>query len=329
MNHRIPCDIIQDLMPMYMDGLTSQGTDREIREHLEECGPCREMYERMKKDVEGEGPKKAIDEAEIDYLKKVRKSNLRHVILAAAAVCLAGIWALAMKLFVIGSPTDAYMITYSDINGGQLNVGGVLYDSAAAYRGYRLVPGKDGTQELVIYACLPSPWNREGVFNLEMNLPPRGTQMDIKGMTVESDGTITGSRANSLYQARNPYIGDASADGKLAGLLGISKELGEFKNELWTSREPYGWTLKFERSASNSAVFEEKMKAYACVLIALTDNLGQVSWTYTVELEDGPVERQGSITAQECSEYVGAPVKSFADDPKEVQKLLDLLGIGE
>ena len=30
----------------------------------------------------------------------------------------------------------------------------------------------------------------------------------------------------------------------------------------------------------------------ACVLIALTDNLGQVSWNYTVELEQGPVLRQ-------------------------------------
>ena len=48
MNHRIPCEIIQDLMPMYADGLTSETTDREIRSHLEECETCREMYERMR-----------------------------------------------------------------------------------------------------------------------------------------------------------------------------------------------------------------------------------------------------------------------------------------
>ena len=42
MNHRIPCEIIQDLMPMYADGLTSETTDREIRSHLEECETCRE-----------------------------------------------------------------------------------------------------------------------------------------------------------------------------------------------------------------------------------------------------------------------------------------------
>ncbi len=53
------------------------------------------------------------------------------------------------------------------------------------------------------------------------------------------------------------------------------------------------------------------MKAYACVLIALTDNLGQVSWNYTVELEQGPVLRHGTITEEECGEMVGAPVKTF------------------
>lgn len=66
---------------------------------------------------------------------------------------------------------------------------------------------------------------------------------------------------------------------------------------------PYGWTLDFEVGVSNSAVFEEKMKAYSCMLIAPTDNLGQVGWTYTVELEDGPVQRSGAMTEQETQFY--------------------------
>ena len=140
---------------------------------------------------------------------------------------------------------------------------------------------------------------------------------------------MVSSLANELYRARNPYIGDASADGRLSGTLGISRELGSFKNELQTSGEPYGWTLNFEESTSNSAVFEERMKAYACVLIALTDNLGQVSWNYTVELEQGPVLRHGTITEEECGEMVGAPVKTFADSPEGIEQLIERLGIGQ
>lgn len=325
MNHKIPCEVIQDLLPMYTDGLTSEETSREIQEHLEECGICREMYGRMKKEVEYSTPGAGKDQGEIDYLKKVRSRNIRNVVLGAAAVFLLMAAAAYVKLFVIGHPTDSYIVTYTDVHDGQLRVGGLLYDSASVYRSYRLAEGKDGTQELVIYTCLPSPGNHEGSFNLELGLPPEGTQLDMNGITVKSDGTVISKKANDLYKAKNPYIGDASADGKLSGTLGISMELGSFKNELQTSHEPYGWTLKFEKSASNSMVFEERMKAYACVLTALTDNLGQVSWIYTVELEQGPAERTGTMTAQDCSEYLGAPVKSFGGSPEQVQELLDIL----
>ena len=179
-----------------------------------------------------------------------------------------------------------------------------------------------------IYSCLPSFWNRSGTFNLELRLPGGGKDLYIQGITIKSSGTVVSSLANELYRARNPYIGDASADGSLSGTLGISRELGSFKNELQTSGEPYGWTLNFEESTSNSAVFEERMKAYACVLIALTDNLGQVSWNYTVELEQGPVLRHGTITEEECGEMVGAPVKTFADSPEGIEQLIKQLGIG-
>lgn len=329
MNHRIPCEIVQDLMPMYVDGLTSEATSREVGEHLKECGPCREMYERMKKEVAQAGSETGAQGDEIDYLKKVRRRNLRNVILMAAAVFIIMIAAVCAKLFIIGSPNDSYMVTYTDVNQGQLGVGGVFYGSASVYRGYKIVQGEGDNTKLIIYTCLPSFWNHDGSFNLELDLPEKGARLDIGGITVNGDGTVISRQANQLYKGRNPYIGDVSANGKLASLLGISKELGNFKNELQTSSEPYGWTLRFEESASNSAVFEERMRAYACVLIALTDNLGQVSWTYTVETQDGPVTRNGSITEKEGSEYVGAPVKSFADSPDSVQKLLDLLEIGE
>ena len=72
MNHKIPCEVIRDLLPLYADGLTSEASGQEIREHLEQCGECREMYQRMKKDVEGEG-RSAKEEGQIDYLKKEEK----------------------------------------------------------------------------------------------------------------------------------------------------------------------------------------------------------------------------------------------------------------
>lgn len=327
MSHKIPCEIIRDLMPLYVDGLTSEATDWEVKGHLEECEPCRLVYERMKQEVKGEGAAPQEGGNGIDYLKKVRKRNIRNVVAGAAAVFLVMTAALVVKLFILGYPTDSYIVTYTNINDNRVQTGGTFYGSAAVFSRYKLVPGADGTDELVVYACLPSFWNRSGTFNLDMALPADGRQMDLNGITVKGDGTIISKLANELYQARNPYIGDASADGKLAGIAGIGRTLGSYKNELQTTSEPYGWTLNFEDSVANSAVFEEKMKTYSCLLIALTGNLGQVTWNYTVESAEGQLQRSGTMTENQCSDYAGAPIKSFAESPEEVQKLCELLGI--
>ena len=91
--------------------------------------------------------------------------------------------------------------------------------------------------------------------------------------------------------------------------------------------KPYGWTFHFTDSVRNGIRFDERMMDYACVLIAMTDNLSEVSWTYTVETEAGTVERSGHVTQEECDAYVGSLVKDFADSPEGVQELLDILDI--
>ena len=87
MKDKIPCDIIQDLLPLYADGLTRENTGKEIEEHLKECALCRESYDRMKSSVEAcvRGQKQEA-EREIDYLKAVKKRNIRNMVLGAADV---------------------------------------------------------------------------------------------------------------------------------------------------------------------------------------------------------------------------------------------------
>lgn len=329
MKYNIPCELIQDLLPLFVDGLTSEVTSQEIKAHLEGCEACRERWERMERQIEGESrTKREEEEREIDYLKKVRKNSRRRLLTGALAALLIVAAAAFVKLFVIGYPVDSYYITYTNVNDKTINFGGVFYDSAAVYSRYKLAREADGPDRLVVYACLPSPWNRSGVFNLEMDLPETGKGVDIGGIVIKSDGTVISKLAGQLFQARNPYIGDASADGRLAGALGVGT-LGAYTNELQTSQEPYGWKLLFEDGVSNSAVFEERMKQYACVLIALTGNLGEMSWSYTVETESGPMERESKMTEADCDQYLGRPVKSFAASPEKVQELLDLLDIGK
>ena len=45
---KIPCEIIQDLLPSYIDELTSDVTNREVEAHMTECEQCRNVFRQMK-----------------------------------------------------------------------------------------------------------------------------------------------------------------------------------------------------------------------------------------------------------------------------------------
>lgn len=324
----IPCEIINDLLPLYVDGLTCDETNRQIREHMESCESCRGNFQRMKEAFAGEeSEKQKADRQEIDYLKKLRKKGFKRILLGAVLAIVFILMAAFLKLFVIGYPSNAYQITYVDVREQQLALGGSFYDSASVYNRYKTIQRRDGTTELVLYVCLPSAWNRSGVFNLDIDLSQIKTDLAINGLTVKRDGTVITKLANDLYQAKHPYVGDMPANSRIAQLLRIGDTLGNYSNELQTSREPYGWTFDFGDRLANSKVFEAKMKSNASILMALIDNLDEVSWSYRIETESGPTERKRKVTREECSEWLGAPLISFSESPESVQELLNILGI--
>ena len=93
MKNDLSCEVVRDLLPSYIDGLTSEETSRLVRAHLVACEACREVHREM---TGGEPPR--AEEPEIDYLKKVRSSGkrLRRIaILAGCAVialAVAAVW---------------------------------------------------------------------------------------------------------------------------------------------------------------------------------------------------------------------------------------------
>ena len=54
------CKIVQDLLPNYIDKLTSEKTNSFVKKHLEECNECHEIIENMKKDFEKEKKEREI-----------------------------------------------------------------------------------------------------------------------------------------------------------------------------------------------------------------------------------------------------------------------------
>lgn len=76
MENKEKCKIVQDLLPNYIDKLTSEETNSFIEKHLEECNECNEIIENMKKDFEKE--KNEINEKSIKYAKKYKR-KVKHL----------------------------------------------------------------------------------------------------------------------------------------------------------------------------------------------------------------------------------------------------------
>lgn len=78
------CCIVRDLLPGYIDGLTSEETNEEIRIHLENCSACNTVYRQMSEEIPIEAQ---AAEKEIDFLKKLKERMHRKYALVALSTC--------------------------------------------------------------------------------------------------------------------------------------------------------------------------------------------------------------------------------------------------
>ena len=92
------CDIIRDLLPAYIEGLTSAASNEEIEEHLADCGECRTFHSEMAGEIREVVP--VAGDKEVDCLKKVRISYIRRAALAVGSVVVCLL--LLIALFALG-----------------------------------------------------------------------------------------------------------------------------------------------------------------------------------------------------------------------------------
>ena len=100
-----PCGMIQDLLPLYHDGVCTQESRAAVEEHLAGCASCRSYYERLKSGAAFAVPNQNSQEElqMADSLKKVKRrlnKRVKMIVGAAAAVVLAalGIFQLLFNL---------------------------------------------------------------------------------------------------------------------------------------------------------------------------------------------------------------------------------------
>ena len=139
---KLSCDVIQDLLPLYHDGVCSEESKTIVEEHIETCADCKDVLHRLREEtapdaVEAAGVLKTIGTA----WKRTTKKALTKGLLIAFLICgiFFGSFVLATQWNFIEISTHAMEV--AEIY--QLKDGRVLYKldvpEGAYCRGWKFV----------------------------------------------------------------------------------------------------------------------------------------------------------------------------------------------
>ncbi|MNO41297.1 hypothetical protein D3C76_314670 [compost metagenome] len=104
------CEIIQDLLPSYIEKLTSLHSNEEIEKHLQSCENCRLAYNEMTATANLNLP--IVDQEEVkklNYFKKVKTKHVKTLVFSLLTVIILA--TALVGLFVIGFPVSSKDVT--------------------------------------------------------------------------------------------------------------------------------------------------------------------------------------------------------------------------
>lgn len=348
----LSCAIVEDLLPTYVERLTSEETNAAVLAHLASCPACAAKRAAMgAKETEAAGQNAEETAREVDYLKKVRHRGRRRIMLAVLATLLVLAAGFAAKVFIIGSPLDADGVAVSSQEEDDtLRVHISSRGSGNAFWDWT-VDNQDGVVTITARSVLVSPLFRDGGGTVEV--PLEGvTEIWLGragwGRMIWQDDVVISADAWALYQSRTPYAGENSLVGRALAAVDTwyGPPIVDYTISLQTSQEPYGLTIHFSDVTAHMSgagrALDKRMYATAPTLLALIGNLGQVQWTYAAP--DGTAVTR-SVTLEEVDQALPdwieaynldagadwtAPesVKDYAASPAALQQLLDLTCLG-
>lgn len=98
MEKRTECEIVEDLLFGYVDGVLNTESKKIVEKHLTECENCQKKLKEIKNDIKENEDKQ---KKQVDYLKKVRRKNKIKSILIAAGIILIIIFIKYLYNFII------------------------------------------------------------------------------------------------------------------------------------------------------------------------------------------------------------------------------------
>ena len=95
------CDIIKDLLPIYLDGVCSSGSKTAVEEHIGTCKSCNAELQTMQKEITISNAEQNLKEAEtVINLSKRWRNGMTKSLLKGIAITILSLTALLLVLYL-------------------------------------------------------------------------------------------------------------------------------------------------------------------------------------------------------------------------------------
>ena len=329
MKNNLTCEIVEDLMPSYIDGLTSEVTNKAVREHLSQCDKCKAKLDTMSEPCSED--KIEQEKKEIDFLKKNRRKNIRTKLISLLAVVLVVAVAVCTLPYLGKENISQYALLYDlEVQGNTFKVTLVPADKNKIITDVERSSYGLGEYGIDVKGRQRSPFdNREG-YTWEYTYESKVKTFKLGDKILWEDGEYISDITAEVFNHGHPYVGDVSANANLAYDLEIERYVGEYTTKLHTIVEPYGWSMILNYEILPGYVEEKEalMRKYSYVLLALVDNVDYITFEYEIFNSDGDdKECQLTTTRKQADKYFGDDIRKCYEDINELQKLMEMTGL--
>lgn len=139
------CSMIEDLLPLYIEGLISKDTRNEIEIHLKNCSNCSEVLKKMQKDdipyvekIIQEDADEETKEKEIKCIKNIKRRMSFKIIISIVITCIIFLVAINVwNTYRIIQDEDGKWILYN-FNTGNIKQGMDYTHILMEYNGYKV-----------------------------------------------------------------------------------------------------------------------------------------------------------------------------------------------
>lgn len=154
---QVNCNIIQDLLPSYIERLTSEQSNQAIEKHINNCSECSKYLNELRQDI---APQADLPD-EIDYLKKIKSKMKRSKYISLGILSLALVISMGafLRFYVIGWPANIFSTDITidyDYKNDNVVIQGQLLNGNSIGRVVVRDTNNTNITKLTMYEVLPS-----------------------------------------------------------------------------------------------------------------------------------------------------------------------------